>query len=311
MFDAGFAAFVVGIVVLIFLLSLLLSAINNEQSQSNGETDQRKPSQQHTNNTSYQHLATTIADAIHTYRHYRRADDRHRAQRERVSISILGLTAIFAFFAAIAGIVSAVFFYGQLSEMRIGAADTKKLAEAASKQATAAERLATNDRAWLLIAFDSFDPGTEAGLLATYNSNFSIHNYGTSPAILHWIEIRWFITGFISNTPDPDNTTPCTNIEVMNQKSKERLPMLIRGQELSVANDIVIASNDTIDARATIQCIKGSSWRSNSEMRKWFYAKIQYEDVRGSEGETAYYVDISPMGGVVKKVEDKKYNYRK
>jgi hypothetical protein len=118
MFDLAFATFVVGIILLIFLLSLLLSAVNSEPSEGDGEAAEGSPSQQQASKSDNERPIAAVADAIHTYRHYRRADDRRRAKRERETIVVLGLTAILALFAAGAAIWSAVVFLGQLTAMR-------------------------------------------------------------------------------------------------------------------------------------------------------------------------------------------------
>lgn len=118
MFNAGVAAFVIGIILLIFLLTLLLSAITAEQSDSDREAGEGDSSKQQTNNAKPEVLVAAIADAIHTYRHYRRSDDANRAKRERYTIGVLGITAILALFAAGASIYSAVIFSSQLDAFR-------------------------------------------------------------------------------------------------------------------------------------------------------------------------------------------------
>jgi hypothetical protein len=100
MFDWSFAAFVVGLVVLIFLLTLLLSAVSYQPPESNRNTGESDTAQQQARDADYQQFAATIADAIHTYRRDRRdrrADERYRAHRERATIVVLGVTSIFAF----------------------------------------------------------------------------------------------------------------------------------------------------------------------------------------------------------------------
>ncbi|MBV9862976.1 MAG: hypothetical protein JO267_12620 [Alphaproteobacteria bacterium] len=129
MFDAGFAAFVVGLVLLIFLLSLLLSAVNGEPSEGDRETSESDAADQQTNNSGNQHLLAAIADAIHAYRRHRHTSERNSAYRERVSIVVLGITAMFALGAGVAAIYSAVIFQGQLGEMRQATVDTRRLAD--------------------------------------------------------------------------------------------------------------------------------------------------------------------------------------
>lgn len=65
----------------------------------------------------------SVSDAIHTYRRSRESDERERAKRERVTIVALVTTAAFAFLAAVAAIVSAVIFSGQLGEMHQASID--------------------------------------------------------------------------------------------------------------------------------------------------------------------------------------------
>jgi hypothetical protein len=131
MFDWSFAAFVVGLVVLIFLLTLLLSAVSYQPPESNRNTGESDTAQQQARDADYQQFAATIADAIHTYRRDRRADERYRAHRERATIVVLGVTSIFAFFAAGAAIYSAVIFGSQLGEMHRATVDSGELVSSA------------------------------------------------------------------------------------------------------------------------------------------------------------------------------------
>jgi len=110
--------FVSGIVVLIFLLSLLQYGINGGISQDDSKAGEENDASNKSEENVNQARHGPIADAIHTYRRYCHADERGRAQRERVTIVVLISTAIFAFLAAVAAGVSAWGFQGQLTAMR-------------------------------------------------------------------------------------------------------------------------------------------------------------------------------------------------
>src|SRR5579864_1532945 len=117
------------LILLIFLLNLILSAIDREQSEETGDSENAhgSPNNQE-GHTDYDRLVSQIADAIHAYRRYRRSDEHHRAKRENVTVVVLGLTAIFALFAAGAAIYSAWIFSHQLNEMHQASVDTASLA---------------------------------------------------------------------------------------------------------------------------------------------------------------------------------------
>ncbi len=176
MFDEGFAAFVVGIILLIFMLSLLLNAVNGHQSERDGDTGECHAADQQTDNAGYEQLSGAIADAIHTYRRDRRADERNRSSRERATIVVLGVTAILALFAAASAIYSAVIFTRQARDFR--------------------DQEQRQLRAYLGPVFDSFTfkcPHCDAYIANPANGVpppsaqedavfYKLKNYGTSPA---------------------------------------------------------------------------------------------------------------------------------
>jgi hypothetical protein len=105
--------------VLIWLLSLVSVVVSKDNSKDdpNGSSLERNDAAEFSDASQDQHRAVGIANAIHTYRRSRDAQEDLRAKREKATIVALSAAAIFAFFAAIAAIVSGVIFYGQLSAM--------------------------------------------------------------------------------------------------------------------------------------------------------------------------------------------------
>jgi hypothetical protein len=118
-----FISSVVVFIVLIFLLTLILSAVEGDKYKDNRDSTRQNDDSSHKRyDTENQAIVSTIANAIHTYRRDRRADEHDRAKREKATIVVLAVTAIFALFAAGAAIYSAIIFTGQLNEMRVSSA---------------------------------------------------------------------------------------------------------------------------------------------------------------------------------------------
>ena len=117
--QVGLFVAIAAFILLIFLLSLILIAIDGPQAEQDwaDTEDNRNPSND-TDHRGNQVLISTIAEAIHTYRRYRHSDEHNRARRERVTIVVLGLAAIFALFAAAAAFWSGVTLQAQLTETR-------------------------------------------------------------------------------------------------------------------------------------------------------------------------------------------------
>lgn len=110
------------VVLLIWLLTLISSAIYSDNSEDTAKSaDQRdQPNYPQQNIQHEVHAAlAAITDAIHSHGRILHSEDRHRSKREKVTIAVLGATAVFALFAAAAAIASAWIFQGQLNEMRV------------------------------------------------------------------------------------------------------------------------------------------------------------------------------------------------
>jgi Na+-transporting methylmalonyl-CoA/oxaloacetate decarboxylase gamma subunit len=142
--------------VLIWLLSLVSIVVSegNSKDDPNGSSKERNAAAEFPDASQDQHGAAAIANAIHAYR-------RLRAKHEKATIVALFAAAIFAFFAAIAAIASAMIFNGQLSAMH------------------------EEQRAWV-----SIDAPPRLSAPLTYDVNngaqfrllFTVNNYGHSPA---------------------------------------------------------------------------------------------------------------------------------
>lgn len=112
-----FFGFICALAALIWFLSLISETINDTDSDEAGNTsEEQKTSQQFQSDAGNQLLG--IQNAIDAYRKERRAQERKSSKREKVTIAVLAITALFAAGAVIAGGVSAWIFQAQLNESR-------------------------------------------------------------------------------------------------------------------------------------------------------------------------------------------------
>jgi hypothetical protein len=181
----GFFLPLAGLAILIFLLSLLMQySIYGNISKQGGNAEVQDPAADEEEGNINQTRRDPIADAIHAYRRSRRTDEGERAQRERVTIVVLGVTAIFAFLAAAAAGYSAWIFLGQLGEMHQASIDTAALVRTASD--TEHRQL----RAYVGPVFDSFKLTTTYADCDPKDTTIAPHtifcyqvkNYGLTPA---------------------------------------------------------------------------------------------------------------------------------
>jgi hypothetical protein len=103
-----------GLAIVIALLSLLLSAIDSlapPRNASNADASSSPTQEQQR----YRH---PVAAAIQTYQETRESDERHRAERETITIRVLTATGGFALLAAIATGYSALIFTQQAADFR-------------------------------------------------------------------------------------------------------------------------------------------------------------------------------------------------
>jgi hypothetical protein len=157
-----------GVAILIFLLSMLQhgisSKIPDDASDARDQSDASNEQPKDINEAG----STPVANAIHSYGRRRDAHESSRAERERVTIIVLTFTAIFAFLAAGAALVSAWFFSGQLNEMHEASVDAK-------------QSLIASNRAWI-------SPMTARIVGSTQNPQLPIfdvyyRNTGKDPAL--------------------------------------------------------------------------------------------------------------------------------
>jgi hypothetical protein len=107
-----------GIAVVIFLLNLLQYGIDSAPLTDTHDPDELHQATAKRDTGIDRRPDRAVADAIDTYRRAHETDDRERAKRERITIIVLIMTAIFAFAAAVAAGISAWIFQGQLREMQ-------------------------------------------------------------------------------------------------------------------------------------------------------------------------------------------------
>jgi Flp pilus assembly protein TadB len=119
MSEMAFLASLVCVALIIFLLSVILAAIDRNETENSRESDNEDTtSNNQGTHANTEQLVATIANEIHTYRCYRQSNEGHRAKREKTTIILLGFTAIFPLVAAGSAIYSAWIFYDQLDMMR-------------------------------------------------------------------------------------------------------------------------------------------------------------------------------------------------
>jgi hypothetical protein len=182
---------IVGIVILIWLLTLLQYGIDSAIPQNTrGSEEQKYATDKHKADIN-EARHSSVANAIHTYRRTREADERDRAKREWVTIIVLISTAIFALLAAVAAGTSAWIFYGQLDEMRAAreasdrsAADQLKLLGDQTKAIQGQlSQMALAERPWVMLTDikpQSLSSDDEAGV--SFWVKLSVKNVGHSPA---------------------------------------------------------------------------------------------------------------------------------
>ena len=102
---------------LIWGLSLVSSFVSNRDADQATKTAKKQYlPQKGTQDPINQHLVT-IKNVIETYREECNAQDRQNTKRDKITVFVLVLTAIFAAAAAVAAGVSAWIFQGQLDEI--------------------------------------------------------------------------------------------------------------------------------------------------------------------------------------------------
>jgi Na+-transporting methylmalonyl-CoA/oxaloacetate decarboxylase gamma subunit len=116
--------------ILIWLLSLLSSNISHSDAKGTADpAEENDTADKLQYDTKRQQGVTAIANAIDAHRRGRQSQERDRSKREKITIAVLGATAIFALLAAIAAIASAWIFQGQLSEMHKSAEVSRRALE--------------------------------------------------------------------------------------------------------------------------------------------------------------------------------------
>jgi hypothetical protein len=122
----GFFLPLIGVALVIFLLSLIQSSIDEGMSQRAGQSDNERGRTESNDEVRIGNTCVdSIATAIGAYQDQRDSHERERARRDHKTIIVLGLTAVFALLAAAAAIYSDWIFQGQLKEMQITTGLTK------------------------------------------------------------------------------------------------------------------------------------------------------------------------------------------
>jgi hypothetical protein len=114
------------IILLGFASSAIQELIRDKRRNSDDEQGRSGKESQHPDDGSEPAIGNdpsprrgdAVADAIDAYHNKRDSHERDRAEREQVTIIVLTATAVFAFLAAGAAIVSGWIFYGQLADAR-------------------------------------------------------------------------------------------------------------------------------------------------------------------------------------------------
>lgn len=97
------------LILLIFVLSSLSSFLDRQKSSTPNNEEHY---------SDHGNASNTLVDEIHVYRQDRRVEARYRENREKITIIVLGLTAIFALGTAAASVFANTIFYEQLDETR-------------------------------------------------------------------------------------------------------------------------------------------------------------------------------------------------
>jgi Na+-transporting methylmalonyl-CoA/oxaloacetate decarboxylase gamma subunit len=122
-----------GLLVLIWLLSLISSAVTSNEADQKTEAKQKGDAASELQNNTQHEGFSAIENAINSYRTSRESQSRQEDKRDNITVVLVGVTALFAAAAAVAAIVSAVIFQNQLNEMRSTGTQTDTLIEANKK----------------------------------------------------------------------------------------------------------------------------------------------------------------------------------
>jgi hypothetical protein len=169
--------------IVIFLLSLLQYSINSDVPESARDFYEKHRASDENQENIERADYRLVADAIHAYRRRRQADERHRAQREKITTIVLTFTAIFALVAALAAIYSALIFQGQFGEMQIASKLTRE------SNNTNRQALTAVQRAFIVVDHLEFLPQyLPNGEVLTWIINPVVVNSGNTPTRhLYWL----------------------------------------------------------------------------------------------------------------------------
>jgi len=166
-----------------------------------------------------------------------------------------GAIALFALCSFVVGILQWNAMRGQLDEMKNSSADTRELARAASRQATASEEANRNalnaERPWIgvMMAVDSFEVDRTPTITLAY------FNTGRRPAKVTLTEYRWATYAVFPENPEyPEpGTAKSTNIVVPGARS-----------------DVTITVDKLTESQMSV-------WKSRSRSF-YIHTNIEYED---------------------------------
>jgi preprotein translocase subunit SecE len=187
------------VAVFIFLLSLLQYGIDQGISYRTRHADKESNSADEPEENISKPYGGLVADAIHAYRRGRQTDERERAKRERATIVVLIITAIFAAAAATVAGVSAWIFQGQLDE-------------SARQTAIAQQSFIASTRPWLQVTIAPIEVAISRNVIAIANFAVVISNLGHSPALHVVVEPEVIADNFRIIMPDAKAGPACKPI---------------------------------------------------------------------------------------------------
>jgi hypothetical protein len=211
-----------------------------------------------------------------------------------------------AFFtAALVLATVALFISGErnVDVARQSAEAAKDSAEAALKQAVAAERASTAGRAYLFVSYDTPQAPmvSQTDPLWSVPINFTIKNYGQTPAIITNIETHLLIGKDGKPIHDPPDPLSQEATELFEIKKSPGIDIQGGNSSWLFLNDaqmnnpirIVVAAGDSGGIHQNFSFANRTKPMGASATGAWFYCAITYRDIfNQTDRHTFYYVKL-------------------
>ncbi len=220
-----------------------------------------------------------------------------------VATVFIALAAVLSFGAAL---IQAWIFNGQLGEMKTASELMKGQLEEIKRQSTSAERSSTAGRAYLFVSVPTPNipiiTALPDGKSFVFAANFSIENFGQTPAVVTKFETHTLITKtdhFLLEAPEPGSSDFLDLQENFKQPAMSlRSDFLIFIEEEHQHPLVIPANSKSIPLRQNFLFRRPPPTAPIEAVGQgaWFYCVIGYKDIFGFERENVYYVGMFGSG---------------